>query len=356
MSNDPAVSSPFPPLTRKDVMSFQFSAWYPIFSSISIKSTIIRPLSIEFRSYLDAESVFLPEGSEDVPAASTVEDVDEEADEESDHPHFAFPALDAQIRAVVKEYDAVFPKLNFSSPKDAAWILPSFSPLKCTSPADVYLVLKSSDFVTHDLRESNIFENCINLPNQEDGDSSEYQLELILRKWYSMEGSRELRCFVRDNNLIALSQRDNNHYDFLNETATQMKIISSVRSYWESQVKPKWTSTSSYTFDILLTRDLERFHVLDFNPYAPRTDALLFTYEELQGLLPSSESPAETLPVLRVIDSAAHPAAARNAPTHQHNMVPLEALTLSSGRGMEEFAAVWQEQLRHSMQEDGDSD
>ena len=102
---------------------------------------------------------------------------------------------------------------------------------------------------------------------------------------------------------------------------------------------------------MLLTRDLTRFHIIDFNPYAPRTDSLLFTYEELATLFAAaatattSSLPAPA-PMLRVIDSPAHPAANRNAPHHQHNMVPLEALTLSEGRNMEEFATAWMEQVR----------
>jgi hypothetical protein len=100
----------------------------------------------------------------------------------------------------------------------------------------------------------------------------------------------------------------------------------------------------SDTFDVLLTRDLSRAHIIDFNPYSPCTDPLLFTYEELQSLLTSSH-----LPVLRVIDSRAHPAATRNAPVHQHNMVPLEALSLSAGRGMEDFAEVFKDEISKSM-------
>jgi hypothetical protein len=108
--------------------------------------------------------------------------------------------------------------------------------------------------------------------------------------------------------------------------------------------KLKWADT----LDVLLTRDLSRFHILDFNPYAPRTDALLFTYDELATLssalapVASTSTPA---PTLRVIDSRAHPAAARNVPEHQHNMVPLEALTMSQGRNVEEFAAAWMDQV-----------
>ena len=116
------------------------------------------------------------------------------------------------------------------------------------------------------------------------------------------------------------------------------------------------------TLDVLLTRDLTRFHIIDFNPYAPRTDSLLFTYEELATLFAAATTTSSLplpAPALRVIDSSAHPAANRNAPQHQHNMVPLEALTLSEGRNMEEFAAAWMEQLRRGAvesDEDGDED
>jgi hypothetical protein len=209
---------------------------------------------------------------------------------------------------------------------------------------------------------------------------------------------------VLDNNHISylflcertgISQRgDTNYYEFLNDPGTQRMIVSSFVAYWTAHVKPKWTGPTSCksfaslsltfvlgfcglrdnwllcssidTLDVLLTRDLTRFHIIDFNPYAPRTDSLLFTYEELATLFaPTTATTTSSLPVpapaptLRVIDSPAHPAANRNAPQHQHNMVPLEALTLSEGRNMEEFAAAWMEQVRRGAvesDEDGDGD
>ena len=109
-------------------------------------------------------------------------------------------------------------------------------------------------------------------------------------------------------------------------------------------------------FDFLLTRDLSRGHVIDFNPYAPRTDPLLFTYEDLHDLLLARGDDYSPQPELRVVDSPSHPAATRNAPAHQHNMVPLEALTISSGRNMEDFAGALQEEIRKSMQDDSDED
>jgi hypothetical protein len=118
---------------------------------------------------------------------------------------------------------------------------------------------------------------------------------------------------------------------------------------------PRLTSGPPHadTFDILLTRDLSRFHVLDFNPYALRTDALLFTYEGLRALHATA---GDGRPVLRIVDSHAHPAASRNAPTHQHNMIPLEALSLSSGRGVMDFKHAWEEEVRKGMQDASDEE
>ena len=51
------------------------------------------------------------------PAETALSD-DEDAEEDAEEgPHYSFPELDAQIREAIKEYGAVFPKLNFSSPK-----------------------------------------------------------------------------------------------------------------------------------------------------------------------------------------------------------------------------------------------
>ena len=51
------------------------------------------------------------------PAESRLSDDGSDDEDEDERPSFAFPELDAQIRAAVAEYGAVFPKLNFSSPR-----------------------------------------------------------------------------------------------------------------------------------------------------------------------------------------------------------------------------------------------
>ncbi|KAG6866291.1 hypothetical protein C0991_006387 [Blastosporella zonata] len=288
------------------------------------------------------------------PAESNLSDEDNDGDEDEECPSFAFPELDTRIRECVATYEAVFPKLNFSSPKDASWILPASSPLKCTSPSDVYLLLKSSDFITHDLSAENVFAGCDNPPPS-------YELELVLRKWYAVDRSRELRCFVRHNVLVAISQRDNNYYEFLNDPKTKDFINRVMLEYWEKNIQGSkhWETYPDYTFDFFLTRDLSRGHIIDFNPYAPQTDPLLFTYEELADIVDTSQratshnpSPinnSQQLPEFRVIDSRAHPAATSNAPAYQHNMVPIEALSLSSGRDIDEFAELWKDEIQQSM-------
>ena len=166
-----------------------------------------------------------------------------------------FHELDAHIRRVITKYDgAVFPKLNWSSPQvgrrlilsdyptepvrqDAAWMVPGPA-LKCQSPADVYLLLKSSDFIAHDLdhafdectdQTSEVFEDGLaaeisklivedeegGTSGSESGSSStwepqaprrrikrDYDFELVLKKWYDMPKSQEWRCFVRDQKLV----------------------------------------------------------------------------------------------------------------------------------------------------------
>jgi hypothetical protein len=118
--------------------------------------------------------------------------------------------------------------------------------------------------------------------NDDDQDRvlSKYKLELVLRKWFAIDPSREMRAFVREGVLIGalfvsfrfvsfrffsssmiiiyiyilfslcertgISQRgDTNYYEFLNEPGTQRKIVSSFVAYWTTHVKPKWTGPTS---------------------------------------------------------------------------------------------------------------
>jgi hypothetical protein len=44
---------------------------------------------------------------------------------------------------------------------------------------------------------------------------------------------------------LAISQRDTNYYDFLNEEMTQKKVLQTVSHYWEAHISKQWNSTDS---------------------------------------------------------------------------------------------------------------
>lgn len=70
-------------------------------------------------------------------------------------------------------------------------------PLKCVNPNEVYLLLKSSDFITHDLEYA--YEDCTVDDVTDQSKSTQYHL--VLKKWFEMPRSHEFRCFVRSRTL-----------------------------------------------------------------------------------------------------------------------------------------------------------
>lgn len=106
----------------------------------------------------------------------------------------------------------------------------------------MYLLLKSSDFVAHDTDPSRVYEHV------EDEDQGDWKLELVLKKWYDMNPSREFRCFVRDNVLLGefmslgvltsgITQRDTNFYEHLQKPETLFLIRATISDLWEEEIK-----------------------------------------------------------------------------------------------------------------------
>ncbi|KAF2320503.1 hypothetical protein GH714_027806 [Hevea brasiliensis] len=63
----------------------------------------------------------------------------------------SFPEVELNIKESIEILgDAVFPKLNWSSPKDSTWISTSGT-LHCTLFGEIVLLLQSSDSLVHDL-------------------------------------------------------------------------------------------------------------------------------------------------------------------------------------------------------------
>ena len=114
-------------------------------------------------------------------------------DEETIYPDF--PDFDKRILEALDNFgNKVFIKLNWSSPKDAFWAL---NKLACERLSDIYILLKSSDFVNHDLNHS--FEHC---EDQNSTQIKNFQYNLIVRDWININSSMEFRCFVHKNLLM----------------------------------------------------------------------------------------------------------------------------------------------------------
>ena len=63
-----------------------------------------------------------------------------------------FPEIELNIKQSIEKYGNVFPKLNWSAAEDAQWIQASGT--KCGNLSEVFLLLKSSDKIVHDLTEA----------------------------------------------------------------------------------------------------------------------------------------------------------------------------------------------------------
>lgn len=143
----------------------------------------------------------------------------------------------------------------------------------------MYLLLKSSDFVTHDLEHA--LDDCIDSPDSTlTNDDIPYHL--VLRKSVpSWNPSVEFRCFVRERKLLCICQRDLNHFDFLFKMQDQLRSL--INEFFEVRLRDSFPD-ESFVFDVYVPQPFNRVWLVDFNPWAPRTDPLLFSWMELQDM------------------------------------------------------------------------
>jgi len=156
--------------------------------------------------------------------------------------------------------------------------------MECSTPNDIYLLFKSSDFVTHDLEHA--FDDCV---VDETIRTEDIQYVLVLRKWFKVNPSCEFRCFVRNRRIIGICQRDLNHFEFLFPLRDQIR--DEILEYFDSVLKETFPD-SDFTFDVYIPEPYDKVRLVDINPWAPRTDPLLFSWLELLTM----EMPQEPLP------------------------------------------------------------
>ncbi|KAI0382832.1 D123-domain-containing protein [Hypomontagnella monticulosa] len=392
-SRTASSSTQFPPITRDHILNCSYDSWFPKYRASCIKSRII-PLSPEFVEYIREDGIILadddgaePEDDEWESAPSTFrpppEEVDSDSDSDEDEdeaprlpPNQRFPELHQTIKDKIAELGgAVAPKLNWTAPKDAAWISPHQNTIKCTSPNDIYLLLKSSNFITYDLEHA--FDDCTPTSTSSTP-SPAFKPVLVLRSYFNPHTAMEFRCFVKHRNLIAISQRDLNFYEFLK--GLRSDIVGRIAQLFNNKLRFTFPD-ASFTFDVYIPEGedepLSRARLIDINAWAPHTDSLLFDWTELLemevpggavlGVVGGSEEEPEGaeeetsgdeeeddddedfVPELRLVEKEDPSAYNFSSPQYSAHKLPKDVVdaSMAGEGGMREFAQKWKEMTEY---------
>uniref|UniRef100_A0A8C5GB01 Translation initiation factor eIF2 assembly protein n=1 Tax=Gouania willdenowi TaxID=441366 RepID=A0A8C5GB01_GOUWI len=256
-------------MKKEQVVNCQLSVWYPIFKKHTIKSLIL-PLPQNVIDYLLDDGTLVVSGSDHNTQQTHTNNSDSDVEEDVQAPEF--PEFTSKVLEAINVLGGrVFPKLNWSAPQDANWIALNSS-LECQSLSDIFLLFKSSDFITHDLTQP--FHLC----SDEDSPNPPINYELVLRKWSELIPGGEFRCFVKENKLIAISQRDYTQY-YQHILKQEQHISQAIQAFFSQHVQYKFLD-EDFVFDVY--RDSQgRVWLIDINPFGEVTDSLLFTWDEL---------------------------------------------------------------------------
>ena len=404
----------------EEVLACQFSSWYPTFSKIlpldtrnngngenenenesgdhsepatssittarknvTIPSVIIKDLPTPgFKDYLLSDGVKLPRDATKLSSCAGVSNAIEEDDEFDDNDvnddsddndnddeleTFHFPSLNQTIEETIRDKfpsaGGVLPKLNWSAPRDATWI--NEGTMKCKTPGDVYLLLKSSDFCTHDVLFESL-KDCkdyathaasggeeIILSSSKE-DNLHPPLQLILRKWCNLNPSMEFRCFVRNHELLGISQRQHSiHFPHLTEDRD--KLYDLIHDFFEDYVFQRFADGTipNYVWDVFVDKK-DRAWIVDFNPWARTTDSLLYEWSELVSVDGDDARDYDAESGMRIASSEREvkhdPLASYRAPI---DTVNLASMTHGDSKQFEEFMKLCQ---RPTYWEDDEND
>ncbi|KKK14287.1 hypothetical protein P175DRAFT_0534552 [Aspergillus ochraceoroseus IBT 24754] len=280
--SEPLRRLPFPPVPYSHILHCSYDYWQPRYRTLAPKSRAI-PLTAPFISYLRANGIVLPPETTPPTNDDNLDEFSDDSDiEEQPDPSNEWAEIHSQIKSTISELGGkVTPKLNWSAPKDATW-MSATNDLQCRTPNDIYLLLKSSDFITHDLEHP--FDGCVPDTSYSPTPTSnppEVKYHLVLRKYVNFNPSLEFRCFVRNRVLLCICQRDLNHFDFLFPMRDSLR--SRIQAFFDEKLKDTFPDPS-FVFDVYIPPPHQRVWLVDINPWAIRTDPLLFSWLEILGM------------------------------------------------------------------------
>ncbi|KAM3140276.1 hypothetical protein pb186bvf_007632 [Paramecium bursaria] len=215
-------------------------------------------LSRQVVDYIKADQIF-------------INNIWKRGEQEADKTGPRFPELEKIINEILDDYESVFIKLNWRAPMDLQREFPN---LKFSSMYDIFLALKTSGIISELIEEhdqqlyKNKNDQCqlINAPQEG------YILEL--RKYYILDPLKEYRCFVKNNRLVAVSQRNL----YLINQIDKLDMLNKIQNFI-NQIENIQDDVIDIYQDIT-----DKFIAVDINPWYQHTRPKLFTYEELENI------------------------------------------------------------------------
>lgn len=332
-------------MSLEEVLACGIDQWYSEFRHVTFETQLL-PLPAKVRAFLLSDGILLPPPASRGGAGGCDEDSDgsewgdagpdgsSDSDEDTKPVSFDFPDFEAAVLEAIESLGrAVLPKLNWSAPKDAKWL---FNTLRCQTPHEIFTLLKASDFVAHDL--CHCFDDCSDRSSAADAMSSGFEgATLALRRWRDIDESAEFRCFVAADHIHGVTQRHASvYFPHLADGQLLTTIRNSICSFFDDHIRGRFR-LQRYAFDVVVgSLPKCKVKLLDFSPWSPSTDPLLFDWDELHELTTGeppchADSGAElagpaSTPEVRVVRSDY----GRKARLENYHCVPLELVELGS--------------------------
>lgn len=272
-------------VSRQHAINCSYSSWSRHFPKENlIEAKVLSPIPSEFLGYLTADGIRLEDNPYEYIINNSDNDYSDWEDEQQNNDSnnnqisqiHSFQEFHESVKSTILALDnSVVPKLNWSAPKDAKWMLINNS-LECRDTNDIYLLLKSSDHIVDDI--DNAFDGI-----SEETDS--FPFELVLKKFVDVNPALEFRVFIKDSNIVGISSRDMNHYPYL---ALELPTIRSTIELFFNQYGRSF-SESSYILDLYIPKPYTKVTIIDVNPFSPKAESYLYTWDELLSPLPQDE-------------------------------------------------------------------
>uniref|UniRef100_A0A8C6PHU9 Translation initiation factor eIF2 assembly protein n=1 Tax=Nothobranchius furzeri TaxID=105023 RepID=A0A8C6PHU9_NOTFU len=108
-------------------------------------------------------------------------------------------------------------------------------------------------------------------------DETTTTVTLVLRKWSELIPGGEFRCFVKENKLIAISQRDYTQY-YQHILTQEQNISHAIQDFFSQHIQYHFLDEDC---ELQIYSPSGRVWLIDLNPFGEVTDSLLFRWDEL---------------------------------------------------------------------------